>query len=103
MKLLALPLSLALAGCMTTPADTPPATGTTEPAPPAAGKCDAGAAARMVGMKATQELGARIQQMTGARTLRWGPPDTAWTMDYREDRVNVRYDSDMIITEITCG
>ena len=36
-------------------------------------------------------------------TLRWGPPNAAWTMDYRQDRVNVRYDERMKIVEITCG
>lgn len=95
MKLVALPLSLALAGCMSSVAVAPPAS---QPA-----TCDAGKAAQMVGMQATQELGGRIQQLTGASSLRWGPPDTAWTMDYRQDRVNIRYDRNMTITEITCG
>lgn len=65
--------------------------------------CDAEAAQSFVGQKATAESGARIRGKTGARQLRWGPPDSAWTMDFRPDRVNVRYDRDMTITEITCG
>lgn len=65
--------------------------------------CDAEAASAFVGQKATGENGARIQDETGARQLRWGPPDSAWTMDFRPDRVNVRYDREMKITEITCG
>ena len=40
---------------------------------------------------------------SGAEVLRWGPPNSAWTMDYRTDRVNVRYDEARQITEITCG
>lgn len=65
--------------------------------------CDADAAQSFVGQKATAETGARILDETGAEQLRWGPPDSAWTMDFRPDRVNVRYDRDMTITEITCG
>ena len=48
-------------------------------------------------------MGAAIMKDTGAQTLRWGPPDSVWTMDYRVERVNVRYDREMKITEITCG
>ena len=48
-------------------------------------------------------MGAAIMKDTGAQSLRWGPPESAWTMDYRPDRVNVRYDREMKITEITCG
>lgn len=52
---------------------------------------------------ATGETGARILSASKAKTLRWGPPNSAWTMDYRDDRVNVRYDASMVITGITCG
>jgi hypothetical protein len=48
-------------------------------------------------------MGAAILRESGARTLRWGPPRTAWTMDYRQDRVNLRYDDNMKITEVSCG
>ncbi|WP_427964733.1 I78 family peptidase inhibitor [Altererythrobacter sp.] len=65
--------------------------------------CDAAAAQGHIGHDATQAMGAAIQKDSGARTLRWGPPNSAWTMDYRKDRVNVRYDDGMKITEITCG
>lgn len=65
--------------------------------------CDAQAAQSHVGEKATEQAGAAILMKTGSRTLRWGPPRAAWTMDYRQDRVNVRYDDDMLIIDITCG
>lgn len=65
--------------------------------------CDATKAQGHIGHDATQEMGAAILRDSGAKTLRWGPPNSAWTMDYREDRVNVRYDEAMKITEITCG
>ena len=89
---------IVLAGCITVEApDAPdgPASG--------GGACRAGAAFSLVGQTASSETGARALSLTGARSLRWGPPNSAWTMDYREDRVNVRYDEAMRITEITCG
>ncbi len=73
------------------------------PAAPADMACKADAARYHVGHDATQAMGAAILRDSGARTLRWGPPNSAWTMDYREDRVNVRYDDKMKITDITCG
>ena len=65
--------------------------------------CNAEAAQYHVGHDATQEMGAAIVKDSGAQTLRWGAPNSAWTMDYRQDRVNVRYDAAMKIVEITCG
>jgi hypothetical protein len=67
------------------------------------GACNAEPAQYHVGHAATQAMGAAIVKDSGARTLRWGPPRAAWTMDYRSDRVNVRYDDDMKIIDVTCG
>ena len=88
---------LPLAACAT-------AYGGETPAPPSAGgKCNAEAAQSHIGEQATPAAGSAILEESGARSLRWGPPGAMWTMDYREDRVNVRYDEGMAITEITCG
>lgn len=87
-----------LAGCATT--------GDSAAGGPAAGApmvCNAQAAQFHVGHDATQAMGTAVLKDSGARSLRWGPPESAWTMDYREDRVNVRYDAAMKITAITCG
>jgi len=89
--------SVPLAACVTADVDDAP------PAAPIAGKCDAAPAQYHLGHDATAAMGSAIQKDSGAATLRWGPPNSAWTMDYREDRVNVRYDEAMKITEITCG
>lgn len=102
------PLALALAtGACTTAEPAPAPAPAPEPSPPPAERaqkvCDAGPVQGLVGEKATPEIGARILEQSGARTLRWGPPRSAWTMDYRPDRVNVRYDDDMVIEAITCG
>ena len=67
------------------------------------GTCNADAASSFVGQRASETLGARVLAATGARSLRWGPPGGAMTMDYREDRVNVFYDADMLVERITCG
>lgn len=88
-----------LAACtQVPPASTPP---------PAAGEdvgpCNAAAARALVGQTASPDTGARALRLTGARTLRWGPPRSAFTMDYSPMRVNVMYDDAMTITEVTCG
>lgn len=72
------------------------------PAAPA-GECSADGAQRFVGQKATAELGAQLLRTTGARTLRWVPPRTAVTMDFRADRLTVSYDDAMTIERISCG
>lgn len=90
-----------LTGCAMTP---PPAPASSpEAEQPTTAMCDAAAVKSFVGENATGKVGAEILARSGAKSLRWGPPRSAWTMDYREDRVNVRYDDDMVITEVTCG
>ncbi|WP_073976957.1 I78 family peptidase inhibitor [Erythrobacter donghaensis] len=88
-----------LAGCATTGGAPDQAAAAPEPAM----TCRAETAQGHIGHAATQAMGTAILKDSGARTLRWGPPNSAWTMDFREDRVNVRYDEAMKITEITCG
>ncbi|MGV7122638.1 I78 family peptidase inhibitor [Sphingopyxis sp. 550A] len=90
--------ALPLAACAASEA---PAEST--PPPPAEMTCNADAGASFVGQTATPDLGGAIVKATGARTLRWGPPRSAMTMDYRQDRVNVMYDDAYKITQVTCG
>lgn len=66
-------------------------------------ECDAQPANDLVGQTASAETGARALALSGAGRLRWGPPRSAFTMDYRADRVNVMYDDTMKITQVTCG
>ena len=73
------------------------------PPPEAEMTCKADAAQSYVGQTAAPDLGGAILKAAGARTLRWGPPRSAMTMDYRVDRVNVIYDDAYKITQITCG
>ncbi len=88
-----------LAACSVAPPETAP--------PPAdgygRGECDPRPATALIGQKASPETGARALELTGAKTLRWGPPRSAFTMDFSPMRVNVMYDDAMTITEVTCG
>lgn len=89
--------SLALAACST---QTPPAA--EMPAMPE-GTCKAEPAQGLAGQKASAATGAELLRLTGARTLRWVPPRSAVTMDYRADRLTVGYDDDYTINRISCG
>ena len=90
--------ALPLAACAGSEGPAEPA-----PPPPAEMTCNADAGASFVGQTATPDLGGAIIKATGARTLRWGPPRSAMTMDYRQDRVNIMYDDAYKIERVTCG
>ena len=92
-KLVALS-SIALAACSTVPA---------EGSEPAGGKCRAEGLERYVGQTGSAENGAAIVRQSGARTLRWIPHGSAVTMDYSEQRVNVKLDPQSRIEAVTCG
>ncbi|AZI36658.1 hypothetical protein NT2_05_02350 [Caenibius tardaugens NBRC 16725] len=92
--IIALP-ALLLAGCA---ASEPPATHATPP-----GTCNAEPAQSLVGSTASEAVGAELLKLTGANQLRWGPPRTPMTMDYRHDRLTVAYDDNLKIERITCG
>ena len=66
-------------------------------------RCDASGAQGLIAQQATQELGARALQLTGARTIRWIRLGDAVTMDYREDRLNISLDSRNRVERLTCG
>ncbi len=93
----ALPALLILPACQSTTAE--------GPATPvqSAGKCAPDGLDAYAGRKATAELGAELLAKSGARTLRWGPPGGAMTMDFRDDRLTVSYDEQMLVTRASCG
>lgn len=66
-------------------------------------KCNADSVQSLLGQKATAEIGADALAKSGSRTLRWIPPNSAVTMDFRQDRLNIDYDDKMVITRIHCG
>ncbi len=67
------------------------------------GSCSTAGTEGFIGQRATTTLGTEIRQRTGASVFQWVPPETAVTMDYRQDRVRVSYDRAMAITSIACG
>ena len=56
-----------------------------------------------VGFVATADVGRRMLIASDAASLRWVPPGSAVTMDFRADRLTVGYDADMKITSARCG
>ena len=66
-------------------------------------KCDATGTESFIGRIRTDSTGAAIQRATRAAVVRWSPPGTMLTMDYREDRVTVWLDQAKRITKIRCG
>jgi len=82
-----------LAGCATVPAET--GGGGRE--------CANDGLDAFVGRTVSAELGAELLKKSGAKTLRWGPPDSAMTMDFRADRLTVSYDRDNKVTSASCG
>ena len=67
------------------------------------GACNAARAQALIGRIATTELGSEAARLTGASALRWIQPNTAVTMDYRPDRLNIELDAQNRITRIRCG
>lgn len=90
-----LSLGLACGGCAATPQPV------VHPEPEAL--CKADALSVFIGQTASATAATEILAASGARTLRWAPPRSAVTMDYRADRVTVSYDDDMVITRASCG
>jgi hypothetical protein len=83
-----------LAGCATVPADAGGNGG---------GECVNDGLSAFVGRTVSAELGAELLKLSHARTLRWGPPDSAMTMDFRADRLTVSYDRDNKVISASCG
>ncbi|MGA9581806.1 MAG: I78 family peptidase inhibitor [Allosphingosinicella sp.] len=67
------------------------------------GKCDATKAQALIGRERGPQVGDEALRLTGATRLRWIAPGTAVTMDYREDRVNLRVDSAGRVVKVDCG
>ena len=86
--------AMALSACSTVPA---------ESSEPAGGKCNAEGLDRFVGQPGSEENTAAILRESGAKTLRTIPHGSMVTMDYSEQRVNVKLDPQNKIEAVTCG
>lgn len=103
MRLIATLGMLALTACASPARETPAAI---EPAPTGTSaqlNCAAESVQYAVGQTTSAVLGSKLVKESGSRNLRWMPPRSAATMDYRQDRLNIAYDDNMIITRINCG
>ena len=98
-RLSAIAAVLPLAACTQ---ERPPVESTPTP-PPTEAVCNADAVQSLVGQTATADIGGQLLKGSGARTLRWVPPRTAVTMDFRPDRLTVSYDDALKIERISCG
>jgi hypothetical protein len=70
---------------------------------PAGGKCHTEGLERYVGQVGSAENGAAILRESGAKTLRWIPHGSAVTMEFSEQRVNVKLDPQNRIEGVSCG
>ncbi|MCK2042411.1 hypothetical protein KZO83_06885 [Chromohalobacter sp. TMW 2.2308] len=89
-----------LAGCTGGPAP--------DEAPPPPSKsqrdaCGAEALQGYLGQRATERTLARLETESDAERVRVIGPNQAVTMDYRADRLNVKFDDQDNIVELTCG
>ena len=91
---------LIMSGCAPVP---PPPPAEVEPRVFGEGNCNAAAAQGLIGRAATTELGAEALRLTRATALRWIPPGSAVTMDYRTDRLNIETDSQNRVRALRCG
>ncbi|WP_380779448.1 I78 family peptidase inhibitor [Sphingomonas sp. R86520] len=98
MKILLAATLLASAAC--TPVEM---RGETPAASPVAATCSADSLGDLVGKRASDARADVMQTRSGARTLRWIAPNTAVTMDFRADRLNVYVDAKGRIERFTCA
>jgi len=72
---------------------------------PVAGEaaCEAAAVQDMVGRQRSDAVGAEAMRRSGAKALRWLEPDSMYTQDYREDRLNIHVDARGRIERLRCG
>ena len=90
-------ITLSLAAC--TPAQPVP------PGPPVlpGGACRTDGLDALTGKPATPDLIARAKAMSGAGIVRTARPGQPMTMDYRQNRLNIRLDEAGKVTRFTCG
>jgi polyisoprenoid-binding protein YceI len=76
----------------------------TEAAPPAgADLCNRAAASEAIGRKDTPALRAEVARKVRHGRIRWLPPGTVVTQDFREDRLNVDIDAGGVVVRVRCG
>lgn len=94
---------LTLAACAPLPAQEPPPQAD-DPVPEQAGAtCDADAARAFIGRMPDAATQRAAQTASGAASVRVIPHDGMATLDFREDRLNLRLDEAGRIGSVDCG
>ena len=88
---------LLLGACTSVPTEDSPVTEM------GAGECRNEPLSQFVGQQATEQVGAEIQRLSGAKLFQWITPGMAVTMDFRSDRVRVTVDAAGKIENARCG
>lgn len=70
---------------------------------PATTACRTGGLSTWLGKRASDVRAEEMTAASGARTLRWIAPNTAVTMDFRPDRLNVYVDDKGVIGRFSCA
>jgi hypothetical protein len=66
-------------------------------------RCDAAKARALIGRKRSPAVEREALRLSGAARVRWIPPGTMVTMDYRPDRLNLHLDRKGRIVSVNCG
>lgn len=106
MKLFLSSVSLLLiTGCAPMNQSNPPREPAPEPPRVSNGEdaCGASRVQDRIGRRYDEALGESIREQSGAGALRVMRPGYAYTLEFREDRLNVRVDEGDVITDIGCG
>ena len=88
---------VALSGCSTSNSDKDPVTEAGH------NRCDAKAAAFVIGQKASAQLLEQARVKAGAQNARLLSPHDIMTLEYRSDRLNLNTDDNAVITRVNCG
>lgn len=67
------------------------------------GPCATGGLASLIGKRTSDARADMMLKTSGAKTLRWIAPNTAVTMDFRQDRLNVYVDGKGRIEKFSCA
>ena len=65
--------------------------------------CHTAKAKTLIGRARSPAVERQALRLSGAGIVRWIPPGTMVTMDYRPDRLNLRLDGRARIRKINCG
>lgn len=65
--------------------------------------CQTAGTEHFIGKPGNRRTAATIKHLSKAAVLRWAPPATMLTMDFRSDRVTLYLDANHKITKISCG